>query len=171
MNVLPDSLERLVTRLDALERRVSVLEHPSEAYESQPADAPMPSSEAQPVAAPAYSLAGGAFPILGKAMLGIAGAYLLRAVAESNTFPRLAVAAIAIAYAMLWLIWASRAPVAAWFAGTTYACTSALILAPMLWELTLSFNVFPAAVTASVLGAYVCVATVLAWRRKLTSVL
>ena len=37
-------------------------------------------------------------------MLGIAGAYLLRAVAESTSLPKLAVAAIAIAYAFCgWL--------------------------------------------------------------------
>jgi hypothetical protein len=35
-----------------------------------------------------------------KSALGIAGAYLLRAVAESTSLPRLAVAAIAIVYAM-----------------------------------------------------------------------
>jgi hypothetical protein len=171
MNALPDSLERLVTRMDALERRVYVLEHPSEEFLALPAAQATPLMIPESGGVPTFSLAGGAFPILGKAMLGIAGAYLLRAVAESNTFPRLAVAAIAIAYAMLWLIWAARVPIGAWFAGITYAGTSSLILAPMLWELTLRFNVFPAAATASVLGGYVCVATSLAWKRSLTLVL
>ena len=46
------------------------------------------------------SVTGGAFSVLGKAMLGIAGAYLLRAVAESSLLPRTAVAAVAIAYAL-----------------------------------------------------------------------
>ena len=108
--------------------------------------------------------------MLGKAMLGIAGAYLLRAVEESTSLPKLGVAAIAIAYAMLWLVWATRAPAGAWFASMTYACTSALILAPMLWELTLRFKVLPAAVTAGVLGAFVCAASALAWKRNLASV-
>jgi hypothetical protein len=40
----------------------------------------------------------------------------------------------------------------------------------MLWELTLRFNVLPAAATAGVLGAFVCAASALAWKRNLASV-
>ena len=94
-------------------------------------------------------------------MLGMAGAYLLRAVAEASLLPRPAVAALAIAYAILWLVWATRVPAGAWFASITYACTSALILAPMLWELTLRFKVLPVAMTAGVLGVFVIAATAL----------
>ena len=168
MNDLPDTLDRLSTRLETLERRVYVLEHPSESMIS--AMEPSPAHGAQAADPFSLSLAGGAFPVLGKAMLGIAGAYLLRAVAESSSLPRLAVAAIAIVYAILWLVWASRAPAAAWFASTTYACTSALILAPMLWELTLRFKVLSATEAAGTLAAFICVATALAWRANLTSV-
>ena len=114
--------------------------------------------------------AGGAFSVLGTALLGIAGAYLLRAVAESTSLPKLGLAAIAILYAIFWLVWATRAPAGAWLASTTYACTSALILAPMLWELTLRFNVLPSEVTAGVLAAFVCAATALAWKSNLVSV-
>ena len=117
------------------------------------------------------SLAGGAFSVLGKAMLGIAGAYLLRAVAESSSLPRTAVAAVAIAYALGWLAWASRAKAGDWLAGTTYACTSALILAPMLWELTLRFNVLPAPVSAAVVCGFVLAASALAWKRDFAPVL
>jgi hypothetical protein len=111
------------------------------------------------------------FPVLGKAMLGIAGAYLLRAVAESSWLPQTAVAAAAIAYALGWLVWASRVKAGDWLAGTTYACTSALILAPMLWELTLRFNVLSATVTAAVLCGFVLAATALAWKRDFAPVL
>jgi hypothetical protein len=79
-------------------------------------------------------------------------------------------AAIAIAYAMLWLVWAAHTPAEEWFASTTYACTSALILAPMLWELTLSFKVLPAMVSAGVLCVFVYTGTALTWRRNQTSV-
>jgi hypothetical protein len=103
-------------------------------------------------------------------MLGIAGAYLLRAVTESTSLPKPAIAALAIAYAMLWLAGAARMPAGAWFATIAYACTSALILAPMLWELTLSFKVLTVIESAGVLGAYVCLAYALAWKRNLTSI-
>ena len=103
------------------------------------------------------SAAGGAFSVLGKAMLGIAGAYLLRAVAESSSLPRLAVAAVAIVYASCgWYGRRERTAVTG-LPGATYACTSALILAPMLWELTLRFKVLPAAAAAGV-AVRLCIA-------------
>ena len=171
MNDLSDVLERLTSRLETLERRVEALEHPSEA-----ASAPVAALPSAPLAAAAgeglsFVHVGGAFSVLGKAMLGIAGAYLLRAVAETSLLPQPAMAAMAILYALLWLAAATRVAAGAWFASTTYACTSALILAPMLWELTLSFKVLPAAVTAGVLGGFVCAATGLAWKRNLASIL
>ena len=170
MDDLPDALNRLAARLETLERRVEALEHPSAASSAVPTPAPIQLQATQDGETLGFILAGGAFQVVGKAMLGITGAYLLRAVAESTSLPKLGVAAIAIAYAIFWLVAASRAPAGAWFASTTYACTSALILAPMLWELTLRFIVFPAAVTAGVLGAFVCAASALAWKRDLTSV-
>ena len=166
MDDLPDALNRLAARLDTLERRVEALEHPSAASIAAPSLAAAPSQTAEIVDTLPIAVAGGAFQVLGRAMLGIAGAYLLRAVAESTSLPKLGVAAIAIAYAMFWLVTATRAPVGAWFASATYACTSALILAPMLWELTLRFNVLPAAATAGVLGAFLCAATALGWQRN-----
>jgi hypothetical protein len=170
MDDLPDDLNRLAARLETLERRVEALEHPSAASSAAPTPAPIALQATQTGDTLGFTLAGGAFQVVGKAMLGIAGAYLLRAVAETTSLPKLGVAAIAIAYAMFWLVAATRAPAGAWFASTTYACTSALILAPLLWELTLRFNVFPASDTAGVLVAFVCAASALAWRRNLTSV-
>jgi hypothetical protein len=170
MGDLPDGITRLASRLQALERRVEALEHPSQPSIAVAASQPMPSRTAQAGEALPSALAGGAFSVVGKALLGIAGAYLLRAVAESTSLPKLGVAAVAIAYAVFWLVWATRAPAGAWFASAIYACTSALILAPMLWELTLRFNVLPAAATAGVLGAFVCAASALAWKRNLAPV-
>jgi hypothetical protein len=168
MEDLPESVNRLASRLESLELRVFALEHPSEALNQLPVQE-LASSET--VEDRPFAVAGGAFSVLGKALLGIAGAYLLRAVAESTSLPKPGVAAIAIAYAMFWLVWASRAPAGAWFASVTYACTSALILAPMLWELTLSFKVLSPEFTAGVLGAFVCVASALAWKRDHANVL
>ncbi len=170
MDPLPDDLERLTTRLENLERRVFALEHPSEAAGALPAPESNLSASAKAVEARYPAQAAGMFSVLGRAMLGMAGAYLLRAVAETSLLPKPAVAALAIAYAILWLVWAAQAPAGAWFASITYACTSALILAPMLWELTLRFKVLPAAVTAGVLGAFAITASALAWKRNAASV-
>jgi hypothetical protein len=103
-------------------------------------------------------------------MLGIAGAYVLRAVAESGSFPKLAVVVLALAYAGTWLIWAVRVPVGARFASSAYAVTAALILAPMLAELTLRFRVLPSPITAGLLALFVIASAALAWKRRLTPV-
>ena len=47
-------------------------------------------------------------PVIGKVFLGLAGAYLLRALAESGSIPKWAVACVALVYAGLWLLWAAR---------------------------------------------------------------
>jgi hypothetical protein len=170
MDVLPDALEQLTTRLEAMERRVITLE--SLVLPSATPGASAPVTEFTPEVPVEFSLAqvGGAFPVLGKAMLGIAGAYLLRAVAESGALPRPLIAALAIVYALLWLVAAARVPVEAWFAETVFAGTSALILAPMLWELTLSFKVLSAPAAAAILGGFVIAATITAWKQDRTPI-
>jgi uncharacterized membrane protein YuzA (DUF378 family) len=161
MDVLPDALEELTARLQSLERRVAVLEHPT-----APLSAPEPAASPAAVAGEGLSLAqsGSVLSVLAYALLGIAGAYVLRYIAESSSLPRLAIAAVAIVYALLWLVGAARTP--AWFSSAVYAGTSTLILAPMLWELTLSFKVLPAQATAAILCAFVFAATALAWKRN-----
>jgi hypothetical protein len=165
-----DAFARLSERIEELESRVSVLEHPSEAAASVSTEAASPGA-ALPIAE-TLPLAqdSGMFPVLGKAMLGVAGAYLLRAVAESGSFPKLAVVVLALAYAGMWLVWAARIPDAARFASTVYATTAALILAPMLWELTLRFEVLPASATAGILVVFVVTAYCLSWKQRLVSV-
>jgi hypothetical protein len=167
MDELPEVLTRLNTRLNDLENRVALLEHPSEALAALPASA---SPEIPAIASPSFSQAGAIFPVLGRAMLGMAGAYALRAVAESGSFPKLAAVALAIAYAAAWLVGAARVPARLRFAGATYAGTSALILAPMLWEMSLRFRFLSPAAAAGVLAAFVFTAYVLAWKNQLTPI-
>ncbi len=135
--------------------------------------APMPTRAAAAVAAQTALTreeiepqTGGVFSVLGKAMLGIAGAYVLRAIAESGSFPKMAVVVLALVYAGTWLVWAARVKAGVQLASTAYAATAALILAPMLGELTLRFGVLPSSVTAALLSAFVVAAAALAWTRN-----
>jgi len=184
------TLELLTSRVDALERRIHALEARSNVEAPQPEPEPeiilgsriesglqskMEPVDVAPVAAlealPVDEQTGGIFPVLGKAVFGIAGAYLLRALAESAALSREALAGVAIAYALAWLVGAARASSGKKLAGTIYAATSAMILAPMLWELTLHFDVLPAPLTAVVLGCFVAVATALSWKHEQSPVL
>jgi hypothetical protein len=170
MQDLSETLELLAARVDALEKRVRDLEQ-------SPASAPRQSELRQPATTISTELAdlpsseqiSGAFLLLGKCMLGIAGAYLLRALAASGVLPRPLIAALAILYAIGWLVAASRTRASARFAPSMYAGTSALILAPMLWELTMRFQVLAPAAAAAVLGLVAAVATALTWKRKQAS--
>ena len=160
-------LDRLAERLDELENRVALLEHPPSTHaHSIPAKAAAIEEDS-----PAQvSHPSNVMPVIGKIFLGLAGAYVLRGVAESGALPRVAVACVALAYAASWLLWAARASSTALFASTAYASTAAVILPPMLWELTLRFHVLPVAVTASVLVGFVVCGGALAWKRRLASV-
>ena len=163
MNDVPETLELLSTRVDELEKRVHALEHTAEVV----APAMQASSAvAQPLdsADTERERDGGMFPLLGRAMLGIAGAYALRAIAESSSLPKLAIAGVAIVYAVAWLLWAAKAADSSLLVRVVYAGTSALILAPMLWELCLHFKVLSPTATAFVLVFYGITAT--AFTRK-----
>ncbi|HEV2398138.1 MAG TPA: hypothetical protein VGS27_14425 [Candidatus Sulfotelmatobacter sp.] len=140
-------LEQISQQLENLERRVSALEaRPDARPRTEPHSAVEPSN--RPTAAwlglPAIEGSTGAVAILGRAVLGMAGAYLLRALAETITIPKLPVLLVAILYAYFWMAWAGRIQRTNRFASATYALTSALILSPLLWESTVRFQVLSA---------------------------
>lgn len=111
-------VEQLSDRVAELERRVAELETPRQAAAPQqpalifgPLEMPKPSATRRgfpPTERPARVV-----PVLGKAVLAIAGAYLLRAIAELSAVPKLPVLFIAIFYAFSWLIGGTKT------AGTT----------------------------------------------------
>lgn len=191
LDELVSVLDRLIARIDELEARVRVLEQrPSDApvhdqavARAMPAVSSGSSRPAAAASAPAPVLhpehpieqllsepGEGIAAVVGKVFLGVAGAYVLRALAESGAVPQLAIVGVALAYAGMWLVWAARVPANARFAGAAYAATSAFIGSPMLWELTLRFKVLPDAVTALLLVAFVAAASTLGWKRNLTTI-
>ena len=167
---IASDVEQLAEIVHELERRVCALE--SKAANAAPAATvvetaappkPRPPEEGQG----APSVTAGVLTVFGKAVLAIAGAYLLRAVAESGALPKLPLLVVAIAYAGMWLVWAVRTHATNPFASVTYAVTSVLILSPLLWESTVRFQVLRPVFTAAVLVAFVALALALAWRQKL----
>ncbi len=166
------ALDQLSEQLRSLERRVAALEHQRQApgsAEVQPSSIALqrPRPPATWRGFPPVETPSGFVPIFGKAVLGIAGAYLLRALAESPSVPKLPVVLVAILYACGWMIWAVRIHAASPLASTVYAVTSALILSPMLWESTVRFHVLSPAISAAVTVAFVVLAIALAWRQDL----
>jgi hypothetical protein len=168
-------IERITARLRDLERRVAALEgHPQTSVPSQYQKGESSSTALQtPKLAAAtqgsfpMEMPSGAVPVLGKAVLGIAGAYLLRAIAQAGPIPKLTVVIVAIAYAALWMIYAVRIHGRNRFASSTYAINSVLILAPLLWESTVRFQIIPPTYDAAVLVTFNLLALALSWRHQL----
>lgn len=166
MNALPNPLDQLASRLDALEERVQALEG-SQGHESRavPVSAPVNvvPAAAWPEQLPQFT---GVVPQLGSALLGIAGAYALRAVSGANLLPRNLVALIAAIYAGAWLFSAAKAGRKK-VAGVLYAAVSILILGPMLWEMTVRFGAMSGVVAALVLASYTAAAGAIGlWRHN-----
>lgn len=155
---LGQTVEQLSTRVDALEQRVSRLEK-SAAEETAAPQLP-PAARAAPAAALGITYT---FAIIGRSLLGIAGAYVLRALADSTSLPRSLIAGAGILYALAWLLAAARSS-GKRLAPAFYAATSALIFVPMLWEMCLRFQVLRPAAGAGALILYIAVSTWLGWR-------
>src|SRR6516225_2879043 len=182
-------VEQLGERVRELERRVAVLEgRPKPTGPGQAVGAPLeaqaetqvtvtpttalpPMQSGKPPATrtgfPPVETPASALGAAGRAVLGIAGAYLLRAIAESGAVPKLPVLLVAIAYAGLWMVWAVRTYATSRFASVAYAITSALILSPLLWESMVRFQVLSPGFAGVVLVGYMVLTLMLAARREL----
>lgn len=163
-------IEQLNERVLQLEQRIATLEAARQSSQAK-ATATSPALEPpKPLAtrkdARSTERPAGAVPVLGKAVLAMAGAYLLRAVAESGLMPRTLVLIVAILYAYGWLVWAARLS-SQRFASAAYAITCALILSPLLWESTVRFQALSPAVSGLMLAVFVVLSFVISWRRQL----
>jgi hypothetical protein len=163
---LHDAIAQLKSSLESLERRAHALEQLSRLAPPVIIEAPKPACTNSAILSATTAQGPGVLSVLGRAMLGMAGAYLLRALAESTTFPRTAVVAIGIAYAGFWLVAATWMAAEAGFARSAYATTSALILIPVLWEVTLLFGTLSTALAAGPLAAYALFALALSWKGR-----
>ena len=155
-------LAALLNRMRELERRVSALEH----RESLPEPAAPPPA----ASAAAIDLPSDAIPMAGFALLGIAGAYLLRAFTEMGALPHGAGVAAGIAYAAAWLWMAARTPKDRRIAVALRVATSILIFAPLVWESAVRFRVLPAWSAAAIVCGFSIAAETVSWRKNLKTI-
>jgi hypothetical protein len=156
-NAPPD----ILVRVSDLERRVAALENRS---------GTLPALKADVAPRDLPSVPAGIIPILGRALLGLAGAYLLRAIVESGRAPRIATVIAALIYAGAWLVSSIRTRAEETFRAVVYTVTAALIFAPLVWETTVRFQVLSPAEGALVLVLFVIAGYAVAWRRDLTAI-
>ena len=143
------TLEKLAATLTNLERRVQTLEGRSDIGDflaAAPATKILKALDEPAAAVSAIVERETYFPSVGKAVLGIAGAYLLRAAAESGLLPFPVALALVMLYSIAWMVAAARAKPEREIASLAQATTAVLIFVPMLWETTMRFHVLPAGV-------------------------
>ncbi len=156
-------LEELIQTVDDLRRRVAALERQS---------LPAPSSAAPSVefSGTPVDLSTGLLAALGRLLLGIAGAYLLRAITEAALLPQLAGTIAGLLYAAAWLASPIILRSANRLIVAFQALTAALIAGPLLWEATVRFHSLTPAGAAAALALLIVFGQVVAWRRDLSVV-
>jgi hypothetical protein len=162
----PPDWDELRRELRAFERRIARIEERLELPQAVPPPVPIQPS-APEVSRVALAEGASAIPVLGRALLGLAGAYVLRALTESRVVPQHAGVLAAIIYAILWLVWAARTPTARRVEAALYSLTSALVLGPLLWESTIRFHAISTWAAAAVLFLFTVFGLVISWRKNL----
>jgi hypothetical protein len=106
-------------------------------------------------------------PVLGRALLGLAGAFLLRALTEAGTFsPRVGVA-VGLIYAMLWLVWAARTPASHRLETALHGLTSVLVFSPLLFEAATRWHAISTWAAGAILFAFTLFGLAVSWRKDL----
>ncbi len=159
--------EDLARQVEELQRRVVKLE--LRLGETVEAAAPRHDVATLP-STPSLEDTTNALPVLGTALLGVAGAYLLRAFTEYGTIPRAAGVAAGILYALLWLFLAARTAAEKRLTVALYGLTSVLVLSPLLWETTVRFQAIPPWAAAVVLTLFSGFGLGVSWRKNIASV-
>lgn len=162
---LKAEVERLSRELSALSRRVAALELEGGA----PAQVAAPAAEAIaeiPARAEAPFV-----PLVGRTLMVLGGAYLLRALSDSGTLPGRAGAIVGLAYAIAWLAAADRAAAgSARRSAVFHGLAAVLVGFPLLLETAARFETLPVSVAALGLVGFHAGACLVAVRRSLEPV-
>jgi hypothetical protein len=168
---LEQKVSHLSNAVTALERRLAELE--SRPAESAAADASAaPDAGAIAVEAPSDITVVAVLSLIGRTCLILGGAYVLRAMTDAGTLPRVGGTVLGIAYAVACLVpvyWRDGARQR--LSAAAYGVATTLIAFPILWEATVRENVkllSPESATLAMSGV-TALALLVAWRRRIQS--
>jgi hypothetical protein len=128
--------------------------------------APIPEPAVQPDSG-LFDSPAALLPIVGRALLGLAGAYLLRALTEASTLSPGMGVAVGLLYAAMWLVWAARTPAARPLETALHGLTSVLVLSPLLYEATARFHAISTWSAGGLLFAFTVFGLAVSWRKNL----
>ncbi len=122
-----------------------------------------------PAGLEAYPTARGPLPLaaLGRALLGLAGAYLLRALTEGGALSHRAGIAAGFLYAIAWMVAAAKTPASRRLETALHSLTSVLVLSPLLWEATLRFHAISTWAAGAILLFFTVFGLAVSWRKNI----
>ncbi len=166
---LEQRLDVVSLELHRLEAKLDSLAHPA----AEPASESV--SRAEEPSLPALSAElpqqGAVLNILtqvGRSCLVLGGAFLIRSLTDSGTLPLAAGAGLGLAYAVAWILLASRAARRGQATSGAFLGITAVVIAyPLIAETTTRFKVFAPAGAAAMLVAMTALCLGMAWRGNL----
>jgi len=164
------TVEDVVRHVKELEERVAALERLAAKPVPEPVMAVSetnPGTGASPIQ-PGFSVTSGTLATVARVLLGFAGAYLLRAIAESGSIPQSVGIVAGLAYAFFWLAWSARLKDRAGI--ILYGLTSTCIFAGLIWENAVQVHALPSSFSASLIAMFSYAGLGLAWRRNLPEI-
>lgn len=179
---LGEAVARLEMRVRALEstagqdRADVAVTQPAESHlapnglpapQGRPAASGPPDGVAGSMVAPRVPAAG-IFTLLGRSILVLAGAFLLRLLTDTGALPPLLGVNLGMGYALLLILLAHRAAGREGSAGAVaYGMTAAVVIYPLLWETTARLHILSAGGGAAALAAVTAAGLLAAWHRRL----
>ncbi|HYN10889.1 MAG TPA: hypothetical protein VES67_26135 [Vicinamibacterales bacterium] len=169
---MSDRISRVEARLQQVDEAVACLARRLEALEDRlrPADAPIVGGSAPATAAtlPSASLRRAdhvvVLQLVGRTLIVLGGAYLLRALTQSGQISTPAGVVLGLLYAGVWLAAADRAAAAS---ALFYGLAAVLVALPIVWEGSTRFQLLSPIAGAITLAAVIALTLGVAWHRQL----
>ena len=164
---MPSDERPLEERLQVIERRLEAIER--RLAEGVPATAAGDAAASETtgrliVEASIVSIVG----LIGRTLIVLGGAFLLRFMTESKMLPHLAGTMLGIAYALFWVVLADRAARKdAYESATFHGLAAAMIGFPLLWETTLKFAYLTPLQSAAAVTVFTGIPLLVAWHREM----
>jgi hypothetical protein len=166
IEALARELREVQRRLETLEARVGALS--GAAPEETPSAAAQAASSAEK-SGPMMSAR--TVPLIGRTLVVLGGAFLLRAVTDRAVVPGMGGAAVGLLYAAWWLVQADRrAASGPRQSAVFHGFATAMIAYPLIWETTARFELLSAPIAGVALLFFLVLGLAVAWRRELWEV-
>jgi hypothetical protein len=158
-------LRQVRERLERLETGAEPVQPPPEPADAAEGPALDETSEPHEVVG---AIPTGSVGLVGRTLVVLGGAFLLRAITDAAVVPALGGVAVALAYATWWLVQADRAGAAGHRLGAVFhGLAAAMIAYPLIWETTIRFELLNGPAAAAALVAFFALGLAVAQRREL----